>query len=149
VNFEGSVRIQSPPDRVWAFLTDPQAVAECAPGLEKLDIVEAGRRFRAVAAVGLGSMRARFDTDIEWTELEPPRRARMQVRGRAPGSTVDAASEMTLSEPDPGTTELAWTAQVSVQGTIASLAARMMGSAAQRLSREFFGCVKRKLEGQA
>jgi len=34
VHLEGNVEIGAPRQRVWDFLTDPQAVARCAPGLE-------------------------------------------------------------------------------------------------------------------
>ena len=50
MRFEGSLSIKAPRERVWRFLTDPEQVAACAPGLESVEVVEPGRRFRAVAA---------------------------------------------------------------------------------------------------
>lgn len=144
----GDVEIRAPRDRVWGFLTDPHAVGGCAPGVESLDILEGGRRFRAVAAVGFGSMKARFVTDAEWLDLEAPHRARMKAHGKAPGSAVDVTSEMELSDGDGSGTHLHWIADVNVVGTIASIAARLMGSVAQRLTDAFFDKVRRQIEGQ-
>ena len=79
------------------FLTDPEPVASCAPGLESIEVVEPGRRFRAVAAVGFGAVKARFVNEVEWLDLDPPQRARMKPR-HAPGSAVDALSEMALTD---------------------------------------------------
>lgn len=70
----------------------------------------------------------------------------MKAHGVAPGSTADAVSEMVLSESEGGGTALTWTADVSIQGTIASLASRLMGSMTQRLTGEFFNCVKGNVE---
>ncbi len=143
---QGSVDINAPRDKVWAFLTDPHAVGECAPGLESMEIVTPDEAFKAVASVGFGSMKVRFTVDVAWTELEEPDHAQMKAHGTAPGSTVDASSEMNLSDADGGGTKLDWSADITVQGTIASLASRLMGSMTQRMTADFFNCVKSKIE---
>jgi len=147
VHLEGTVEIAAPRQRVWDFLTDPPAVAHCAPGLETIEIVEPGRRFRAVASLGLGSIKTRFTVDVEWLEMEPPGRAVARAHGTASGSTADVAAEMLLTESIPGTTQLKWTAEVTINGTIASLASRMMGGVTQKLSGQFFDCVRASVEG--
>jgi carbon monoxide dehydrogenase subunit G len=131
---------------VWSFLTDPHQVSKCAPGLDSLEVLEEGKRFQAVVSVGFGSMKARFTAEIEWLELEPPQRAKMKAHGVAPGSAADAISEMHLSENETGGTDLSWTADVAIQGTIASLASRLMGTMTERLTGEFFNCVKSNVE---
>lgn len=146
MHFEGKLTIEAPRDRVWAFLTDPDAVSRCAPGLESIEVVEPGRKFRVVTAIGLGTVKARFTSDVEWADLDPPNRAGMKAHGTAPGSAVDAASSMQLSDGAGGATDLAWAADVSVVGTIASLAARLMGGVTQRLTGAFFDSVKREIE---
>lgn len=146
MHFEGTVTIQAPQEKVWAFLTDPDSVSQCAPGLQSLEVLEPDKKFRAVASVGFGSIKATFTTDVEWLELDPPNRAKMQARGSAPGSAVEATSEMFLTAVDENTTEMRWAADVAVMGTIASLASRLMGSVTKRLTDEFFQCVKQKIE---
>lgn len=146
MQLDGTVTIGAPREKVWAFLTDPHKVGQCAPGLESLEVVDPGQKFEAVVSVGFGSMKARFTADIEWVELDEPGRAKMKAHGTAPGSTADATSEMTLTAKNEDETELTWTADVSVQGTIASLASRLMGSVTQRLTGEFFDCVRDHIE---
>jgi carbon monoxide dehydrogenase subunit G len=146
VHLEGTVAIATPRQRVWEFLTDPQAVSRCAPGVESLEIIEPGRRFRSVASIGLGSIKTRFTVDIEWVELAPPARAVARAHGTAPGSTADVEAKMTLVDRGPSATELVWTAEVTIMGTIASLASRMMGGVTQKLSGQFFDCVRKNVE---
>ena len=146
MRFEGTVRIDAPREIVWRFLTDPREVAECAPGLESVEVLAPNERFRATASVGFGSVRARFVTDVEWLDLDPPSRARMKAHGNAPGSAVDATSEMVLLDIGDGTTELQWSADVSVVGTLASLAARLMGGVTRKLTGAFFEEVKTRIE---
>ena len=146
MRFEGDVSITAPRDKVWAFLTNPGAVASCAPGVESMEILEPDKRFRAVASVGLGNIKARFNADVEWVELDAPNKAIMKAHGTAPGSAADVRAEMTLSDNPAGGTDMHWEAEVNIMGTIASLASRMMGGVTQKLSAEFFACAKQKIE---
>lgn len=146
MQFRGETTIGATQDQVWDFLTDPHAVSQCAPGVESLEVVTPDEKFRAVASVGLGSMKVKFTTDVEWVELRAPQHASMKAHGRAPGSTVDASAKMDLESVDSGSTKLIWIADVTIQGTIASLASRLMGSVTERLTGEFFNCVKARLE---
>jgi molybdenum cofactor cytidylyltransferase len=149
MRFEGTVKIGAPREVVWQFLTDPEKVSGCAPGVESVEVVVPDERFRATASVGFGSVRARFVTDVEWLDLDPPSRARMKAHGNAPGSAVDATSEMSLRDAGDGGTELEWSADVTVVGTIASLAARLMGGVTQKLTASFFEEVKKRIESGA
>jgi carbon monoxide dehydrogenase subunit G len=146
MHFEGTVTINAPRDEVWQFLTDPDRVGKCVPGLESLEIITPDQKFRAVAAVGFGSVKARFRTDIEWTELEPPRRAKMKAHGTAPGSSIDSLSEMVLTDGPDGSTEMRWSADITVLGRIASTAARLMGGVTQKVTSAFFECVRKRVE---
>jgi carbon monoxide dehydrogenase subunit G len=146
VHLEGNVSIAAPRPKVWSFLTDPEAVAQCTPGLESMTIVEPGRKFRAVASVGLGSVKARFTLDVEWLDLQAPERALAKAHGTAPGSTADVSGELIMREASAAATELQWSADVTIMGTIASLASRMMGSVTEKLAGQFFDCVRKKVE---
>ena len=149
MHFEGTVSIQAPRAKVWDFLTDPQKVAGSAPGLEKLEIVEPGKKFRATTSVGFGSVKVRFVNDVEWVEMDAPNLARMKAHGTAPGSGVDAETSMRLTDGQAGSTDLAWTADVQVVGTVASLAARLMGGVTKKLTAAFFDSVKREIESSS
>lgn len=146
MRFEGTVSINAPRQKAWGFLTDANSVAQCAPGLESLEIVEPDKKFRVVVSVGLGNLKARFTADVEWVEIDAPNLAKMKAHGTAPGSAVDVIAEMALSDGANGATDLRWSADISVLGTIAALASRMMGSVTQKLTTQFFDCVKAKIE---
>jgi carbon monoxide dehydrogenase subunit G len=149
MRFEGKVNIRAPRKKVWDYLTDAEKVSRAAPGLEKLEVVEPGKKFRVVTAIGFGSIKARFTSDVEWTDLQPPDRATMKAHGMAPGSAVDATSAMQLSDGEGGSTDLAWSADVTISGTIASLAARLMGGVTQKLTAAFFDSVRKDIEKEA
>ena len=147
MQLSGSVNIKAPRAKVFEFLTDPEQVSKCAPGVEKVEVVEAGKKFHAVAAIGFGTVKARFAGHAEFVELEVPRRAKIKAHGSAPGSAADVTSEMILADGPDGTTDMQWTADVVILRSLASLAARMMKPVTQTLTEQFFNCVKKKIEG--
>lgn len=143
----GSTEIKAPREKVWTYLTNPDFVSKCAPGFESMEEVEKNKKFKAVGSVGLGNLKVRISGDIEFVTMEAPNRAVLKGRGTAPGSAVEGSAEMKLRDGENGTTIMDWSADVNVLGTIASLASRMMGSMAQKLSGQFFDCVKSQIEG--
>lgn len=147
MELNGQVNIQAPPEAVWDFLIDAEAVSACVPGLESLDVLVPGEKFQAKAEVGLGTVKVKFEAEIEWHDLDRPNSAKMRGRGTAPGSAGDATAEMNLQAGSDGSTDLTWVANVNVAGTIASLASRMMKSVSKKLAKNFFDCVKEHIEG--
>ena len=146
MHLEGNVSIGASRQKVWDSLTDPYFVSQCAPGLESMEIIEPNKRFRAVAGAGFGSIKVTFKTDVEWLELDAPTLASMKVHGTAPGSAMDMKSAMTLSDGPDESTDLNWTADVVVLGTIASVAARLMQPVTNLLVGALFKCIKGKIE---
>ena len=145
MRFEGSVPINAARDKVWAFVTDPEQVGQCGPGVEKIDVVDA-THFKAIAKVGIGFISARFNADMEFAELEAPSRALIKVHGQAPGSAVDATAEMHLSDGPDGSTVMDWGADVNIAGTLASIGARLIEGTANKMIGQTFDCMKSKLE---
>lgn len=143
---KGEVTIRAPRKKVWDFMTDPNQIGQCAPGVEKIEVIEPMKRYRGVVSVGLGSVKARFNGDVEVVELDEPNRAKLRAHGTATGSAADAVSEMSLSDGPDGSTLVHWTADVNVSGQLASLAARLMMPVSQKLATQFYDEVRRRIE---
>ena len=146
MKLEGEVTIQADRQAVWDFLTDAEAISQCAPGLESMKIIEPDKQFEAVAGVGFGTVKVRFVTNVKWVELDPPNMAKMTAHGTAPGSAADVEGEMRLADIPEGGTRMSWSAEVVISGTLASLASRMMGSVSKKIANTFFDCVKGHVE---
>lgn len=146
MHLTGSNTINAPRGEVFDFLTNPDLVSKCAPGLENIEVVEPNKRFKATGSVGLGNLKVNFSGDLEFVELDPPNMAKIKGHGTAPGSAADVVAEMRLKDGEGETTIMEWAADVNIMGTIASLASRMMGSVTQKLSSQFFDCVKVQIE---
>jgi carbon monoxide dehydrogenase subunit G len=146
MQLNGVVNINAQRQKVWQFLVDPEAVARCAPGVESMEVIEPNKKFKVVASVGFGTVKVKFNTDVELAELEPPTRGKIKARGTGQGNTVNVVADITLADGANRTTDLNWAADVSIMGSIASVATRLMGSVTQNLSGKFFECMKSQVE---
>ena len=143
---KGDVTIHAPRKKVWDFLTDPNQIGPCAPGVEKIETIEPDKKYRGVMSVGLGSVKAKFNGDVEIVELNEPDHAKLKAHGVATGSAADVMSEMTLSNGPDGATNVHWTADVQVSGQLASLASRLMVPVSQKLAGIFYEEVRKRIE---
>ena len=145
MKFSGSVSINAPRDRVWAFVNDPNQVGQCGPGVESIEIVD-DTHFKATAKVGIGFISARFVVQMEIADQTPPDRAVIKAHGQAPGSAVDATAEMNLTGAPEGPTTMDWNADVALSGTMASLGSRLIEGTATKMIGQTFDCMRTKLE---
>jgi uncharacterized protein len=145
MHFEGSVPIKASREKVWAFVTDPDQVGPCGPGVETVEVVDP-THFKATAKVGIGFISARFNVEMEFAEQQPPDRAVVKAHGQAPGSAVDATAEMHLSDGPEESTVMDWTADVNLSGTLASVGARLIEGTANKMIGQTFDCMRTKLE---
>lgn len=143
---KGDVTIHAPRKKVWDFLTDPNQIGQCVPGVEKIETIEELKKYRGVVSVGLGSVKARFSGDVEILELDEPNRAKLKAHGTATGSAADAVSEMSLSDGPDNSTLVTWTADINVSGQLASLVSRLMVPVSQKLAGVFYDEVRKRIE---
>lgn len=144
MDFSGTQNIGVPIEKVWTYLLDVNKVAACAPGFQSLE--ELGEEhWKAVISVGVGPVKAKFTLDVTRPEMHEPERMIVKGRGKAPGSAVELAGTMNLSSPSANETQMDWNANVVVSGTIASVGARLMSSVAEKLTGQFFTCLKTNL----
>jgi len=143
---KGEVTIHAPRKKVWDFMTDPNQIGQCVPGIEKIETIEEMKRYSGVVSVGLGSVKARFSGDVDILELDEPNRAKLKAHGAATGSVADAVSEMRLSDGPDGSTLVNWTADINVSGQLASLASRLMVPVSQKLAGMFYEEVRKRIE---
>jgi carbon monoxide dehydrogenase subunit G len=116
--------------------------------VEKIEMIEPMKRYRGVISVGFGAVKARFNGEVEILDLDEPNYAKLKAHGSATGSAADATSEMKLSDGPDGATVVHWIADINVAGQLASLASRLMAPVTQKLSKQFYDEVRRRIENE-
>jgi 2-furoyl-CoA dehydrogenase large subunit len=132
----GEVRLDAPPEAVFAVLLDPVALAQVIPGCNALD--PAGpNRYKADVTVGVGMIKARYAAEVELSELDPPRSLRLAGAGL---SSVGSArgSGLVHLEPAAGGTLLRYDYSAEVSGKVAAVGSRMLEGAAKIVLNQLF-----------
>ena len=131
------------PLAVWSFLTDPNRIAQCLPGCERLmqtsaDTYDMEMRF------GVGAISGVFRGSIRLHDLKPTSEYQMTVDGSGTPGFVKGEGTVQLAPDDAGTL-LRYSGDVAAGGPIASLGQRMIGGAARMVIDQFFKCVAGKV----
>jgi carbon monoxide dehydrogenase subunit G len=137
LEFSGSPAIAAPRERVWERLMDPHFVAQSAPGVESVQVIDP-THFKVVSGLGVGSIKVRFAMDVELYDIVDGHSAKMRVRGKAPGSAIDVVSNLQVDDAGSAGTQLKWSATSEISGTVASVGARLMEGTARKLTEQFW-----------
>lgn len=144
---EERFRIDAPPDRVWAYLVDPERVVGCLPGAELLDRTGEDE-FEGRIKVSVGPVSVAYRGTATFGEMDAAaRRVRVEARGEeasGPGS-ASMTMESTVTEADGGS-EVLVTADVEVAGKIVQFGRGMIETVSGQLFRQFTDCARSTLE---
>ncbi len=145
MHFEGVFTVSAPRERVFGVITDPDQVARCIPDLRRLDVRSADE-FDAIVGVGVAVIRGELSMRFRTVEKKPPSRVKLLAHGTGLGSAVDVEMVTELVDGGGGGTSMKWAADASVSGKMASLGQGLMKSQAERVIRQLFDCLRKKLE---
>src|SRR4051812_21169884 len=139
----GSYMFAAPPERVWALMLDPEQIASCIPGCERLE-PDGVDRFKAAITIGMAAITGRYEGTVIISDRLEPNAYRLQVEGQGRPGFVKGEATILLRS-DGGNTIVDVLGTVQTGGTIARLGQRLIGSAAKMMQDRFFACMQSKL----
>lgn len=145
MRLEGVFDVKAPKELVFDMVTDPNQVAGCMPDLQRLEVRSADD-FDAVVRLGVSFIRGDFALHFRTAEKVPHSSTKLLAHGTGLGSAVDVEIVVNLSEGEGGGTSMKWAAEARVSGKIASLGQRLLESQAEKIVKDFFGCLRQRLE---
>lgn len=141
----GSVEIKASRDRVWDFVSDPQQVGLCGPGVQSIEAIDA-THFTVKVRLNLGFFTTGLTSNVEILASEAPDLVVIRAGGQAQGTAVDAIVDLRLSGPAAGPTTVAFSADVTISGAFAGVATRFLESGADKQLGQPLDCIRAKLE---
>lgn len=146
MKIEDSFTVAAAPDRVWAFLTDPERIMPCVPGCESIETIDP-THYRASVRVALGPIKTSFRVEIEIIEQDPPHRIVSKTRGEE-GSKASllTADNLLRLVPADGGTEVHYSSEAALTGRLGKYGFGMLKKQAEKLGQEFAGRVRAALE---
>ena len=138
MDISGEFDIPASREQVWEALNDPDVLAQCIPGCESIER-ESDTAFVAKMKAKIGPVKARFESRILLSNLNPPQSYTISGEGKGgPAGFGKGSADVTLAEID-GNTTLHYTAKLLVGGKLAQVGSRLVGGAARKIANDFFG----------
>jgi carbon monoxide dehydrogenase subunit G len=148
LHFEGKAFVKAPVDKVWNFISTPESIAQCLPGVEEYKVLE-GKRTEAKVKIGVGFIKGTFKVHSRVLEEDPVnRRAKLLIDGSGVTSAFKADIQISCS-PHPEGSELAWIAEATVSGPLGSVAKGLIENASQKIVNQTLECVTNKVSGSS
>jgi carbon monoxide dehydrogenase subunit G len=148
MDITGTYTFAAPPERVWTLMMDPEQIASCIPGCDRLE-PDGVDRYKAAITIGMAAITGNYEGIVTISDKVEPSSYRLKVEGQGRPGFVKGEVAITLRElaTESGgahtIVDVAGTAQTG--GTIARLGQRIVGSAAKMMQDRFFACMSSKL----
>lgn len=145
--FSGEETFAAPPERVFAVLTDLDALPTAMAGLVSSENVD-DRTLRAVVRPGFSFMSGQIRLTLSISETLPPKFALMRVAAASIGVGMNIESKLNLSPIEEGrSTRLAWEARVhDMKGLITAVPAGLIRAAADKVIRDGWKSLRARIE---
>ena len=138
--------IRAEPAIVWQAILDPQVLKACIPGCQSM-VGSVADGYEAVVKQKVGPVSATFTGLVHLTDIVAPRSIRISGEGKGGvAGFAKGQAAVTLSEPAPGETLLAYQVTSSVGGKLAQLGSRLIEGAAKGYADTFFTRLKAEIE---
>lgn len=142
---ESEYLFDSPRERVYAALQDPEILAKALPGTERLDLV-GDHNYRGEMVVSVGPVTAaRFDVSVQLVDLVEPESFTMLVGGKGKAGFVDGRADVRLEDRGAQCLML-YTADLGVGGKVAAVGQRLLDSVGKAMSQRGLKAVDRMIE---
>jgi len=139
----GSYTFNAPPERVWALLMDPKAIASCIPGCDRFE-PDGVDRYNATLTLGLAAITGTYEGTVVITEKTPPSSYRLNVEGEGKAGFVKGDVAIALRA-EGATTVVDVNGTVETGGAIARLGQRLIGNVSRMMQDRFFACLQTKI----
>jgi len=141
---EGTFTVRAPRERVYSFFLTPAELSTCIDDPHTIEAIDPDH-FKGTVKAGVAFIRGTFMWNATIKDRAPPERAQLAVHGAGMGSAFDLVASLDLSE-DRDLTTVQWGADVQMNGTIATVGARLLQGTIDKKTNAFFENARKKLE---
>jgi carbon monoxide dehydrogenase subunit G len=133
----GEQKLAASRQRVWEALNDPNVLKQCIPGCQSLE-KESDERLKAIVAIKIGPIGARFTGAVTLSELDPPNGYLISGEGQGGAAGfAKGAARVRLTDDGPGAL-LTYEVDAEVGGRLAQVGGAIIDATAKQLAGAFF-----------
>ena len=128
--------------KVWDLLIDPDVVAQCLPGCEKLEPLGEDR-YEATLTIEVAGISGMYQGTIRIAAKRPPSSYRLLIDGSGKPGFIKGEGGIVLTE-EGDKTRVDVKGGVQVGGLVARVGQRLLGGVSKMMMDRFFNCLQQK-----
>ena len=133
----GSYTVPVSQERAYALLQDPEVLAQCMPGCDKLE--KTGEdSYQMKMKMAIAAISGQFDGKVRITDKSEPESFKLLVEGNGKIGFLKGEGLLKLSALDPAQTQVNYEGDVQVGGTIAAVGQRLLDTTSKMMIKRFF-----------
>ena len=136
MKIEGSYFLALPPEQAYQKLQDPEVLAAAMPGCESLEKI-GENEYRMKMKMALASVSGAFEGKVRITDQSSPNAFKLLVEGTGKIGFMKGEGHLKFTPKDQGT-DVSYTGDVQVGGTIAAVGQRLIDGTAKLMIKRFF-----------
>ena len=146
---EGKFTLKAPIQETWDNLLNPETLASCIPGCEKMEAIDE-KTYDCVVKQKVGPISVRFKFTTTLTEINPPTHLKAIGTGADIGKagTFNQKTTVDLKEVSGGEVEVSYRSDVTIVGRLATFGNRIMRAKAKDVEQQFTQALQEKLKGR-
>jgi uncharacterized protein len=146
LHLEGSNSINSPREKVYSLLTDPNFIARTLPDAEEVRVID-GSSLEAKIKLRIAVVSAALKMKMTISKTEPPAKAALNAEGAGSGSNMKIASRFDLTGDSP--TTMSWSADAEITGVMAGIGSTLLKGFATKKVAEIFSGITKAIEASS
>ena len=136
MKIDGSYTVPLDRDKAYALLQDPVILAQCMPGADRLEKIGEDE-YEMKMKLAIASFSGLFAGKVKIADAHPPEHFKLLVEGSGKIGFLKGQGLLTLVPAD-ASTEVTYTGDVQVGGTIAAVGQRLLDTTSKMIIRKFF-----------
>jgi uncharacterized protein len=148
MDMTGERRIPASRQIVWDALNNPEVLKASIPGCESLEKLS-DNQMKAVAAVKLGPISARFTGNVLLSEIDAPNSYRISGEGQGGVAGFAKGGAAVKLTDDAADTLLSYQVNAQVGGKLAQLGARLIDASAKQMADAFFDRFSKEVQAMS
>ena len=147
MELKGRHTVNATPATLWKMLMDTDTLSKIVPGISKLEKT-GDNTYKSVLEIKMGPVSGAFTGNLQMENIEEQKGFTLNVQQNSSIGNANAAIKIELIPVSSNETEVAFDGDVKVTGLLASMGQRILGSAANVLTKQFFANLDHELAKQ-
>ncbi|MEN7547173.1 carbon monoxide dehydrogenase subunit G [Rapidithrix thailandica] len=145
MHLDGTHTLSAPLQLIWDLLQDPAILAKVTPGVKSLEATSPDQ-YDALLQIGIGPVKGSFKGTMQVKDKQAPQQFTLVIQQNSKIGNVHAEGTIALQSLTETETEVNFTGDAQLSGTMARVGQRVMSGVAKTLVNQFFKSLEKELE---